>query len=61
MTRMTKRARKTGRQERRVKKSRKMKKKKRSPTACGVVSRSMVRKAGRKAHPSTKTGRRKSR
>lgn len=57
---MTKRVRKTGRQERRVKKSRGMKKK-RSATVRRVVSRSPMRKAGRKARRSTKKGKRSSR
>ena len=58
MVKITKRARKTGRQEHRVKKKPRkmmmMKKKKR-----GVVSRSPMRKANRKARRSTKKGRRR--
>ena len=57
MVKITKRARKTGRQEHRVKKKPRkmmMMKKKR-----GVVSRSPMRKANRKARRSTKKGRRR--
>lgn len=58
---MTKRAKKTGRQERRVKKSKGMKKKKSSTTVRRDVSRSPMRKAGKKARRSTKKGKRSSR